>query len=226
MSGARIAVKAEPKQGYKPPSGPLSMSYARGPGGGDEGDPGAARDPFRVVDYENLRDIVVWLEPRDVPGFTAPTSGPVTMDLAIGQGTAPTVAAAVGGKVHLQNRSQQTVAVYLRSDAGAITDAGTMSPGTAVAVTMTAPGAIEVLADAGGESDPLLGRIFVAPNAFVRTVRSGETIILSPAPPGRYDVHSWHPRLPGQSASVVLQPDQVSDVSVVVGVNVLPKVSP
>src|SRR5207253_2596502 len=61
-SAAEIAVKAEPKKGYHPPSDPAS--YAGGPSDQlSNPSASAGAGPLTLLDYNALYGIVVWLEP-------------------------------------------------------------------------------------------------------------------------------------------------------------------
>src|SRR5687767_7278398 len=77
MSGARVSVRAEPKAGYRPERQPTGGGYDSNP---DSDDPGPQRFPFQTLNYSSLNDIVVWLEPQDGPGASAPAPKVVTID--------------------------------------------------------------------------------------------------------------------------------------------------
>ncbi|QOV90370.1 hypothetical protein [Humisphaera borealis] len=221
QAGLRVLVKAEPKTGYT-----LDVKTADVYAGRPEVEDATAarRDPFRPLDYRNLSDIVVYLVPQSGSAAAAPTAKPIDIDAVAGnrQGRWTLGVSAVGGEVRIGNASPTPRAVYIRTEAGTLSDIGTVAPGASVSATMSAPGSITVWAESGKAEDDRLAEIFVAPNGWVATTVSGGNVTFAPVPAGTYTLHTWHPRLPGQSQQATLAADKYTDATATVTVNVLP----
>jgi hypothetical protein len=176
----------------------------------------AATGQFERVDYNSLGDIVVWLEPA--PEGTA-ARGPQVVSFDPTQPSDVVHAAAVGQEVLLRNGGGAPASLYSVSDENDF-DLPGIRPGGSAAYTVRAPGLIEVLAD---PSLPPVALIYAAPSPWVARARAGETVVFDDVPPGTYEALSWHPRLPGKSATVSLAPNQVTRATLDVGVkNIAP----
>lgn len=222
QSGVKIAITAEPKAGYTLDVKAADV-YAGRPDVEDATT--AKRDPFRPLDYRNLDDIVMYLVPDGGSAASAPTPKPIALDASPSADNQPwqVKVSAVGGELRVGNTSASPRAVYIRNEAGKLSDIGTVAPGATVAATLSAPGAMTVFAESNGAEDQRLAEIYVAPNGWVTTGVSGGTATFAPVPPGNYTLHTWHPRLPGQSQKLTLVADKYTEAKAVVTVNVLPK---
>lgn len=221
QSGVKVLIKAEPKAGYTMDVKAADV-YAARPDMEDATT--AKRDPFRPLDYRNLADIVVYLVPDGGSAAAAPVPKPMVIDAAPGSSAARwrVAVSAVGGELRVENSSASPRAVYLRTEAGVLSDVGEIPPRGSLSATLSVPGAITVWAESGKPEDDRLGEVFVAPNGWVAVGVSGGSATFAPCPPGNYTLHTWHPRLPGQSQKLTLTPDRYIETTAVVTVNVLP----
>jgi hypothetical protein len=218
-SAAEIAVKAEPKKGYHPPSD--SMSYAGG--AADQLGSSSPQDKqFTLLDYNGLYGIVVWLEP---------TSGSMTnstpQNLPLASPNQKTIddasprICAVGDKLVILNRSSKTDSYYLRFDDGSVADIGSIGAGKTGAYILQRPGSQSVVSDS---LDRAIERLFVASSPIYKVTHCNSTITFNDVQPGEYRLRSWHYRLPGTSTNLTLAPNKSTKSTVVLGVNALPKV--
>jgi hypothetical protein len=166
---------------------------------------------FERVDYADLGDIIVWLEPAPAD---APRFSPVVVAVDPARSPEAVHAASVGREVVFRNRGDAPVSLYSVSDENDF-ELPDIPPGGEARYTVRAPGLIEVLAD---PSRPPVATLYAAPSPWVRRARAGESVLFRDVPPGTYEAVSWHPRLPGKSASLSLAPDQVTRSTLDVGV--------
>lgn len=205
-----VHVLAQPKTGAQPP--PQRVAVFDTPAPQDYGD-------FAKVDYSDLGQIVVWLEPVN-GAAELKNSNPTTVDINPSKaGSAVRHVASVGQQIILHNASSSPQTIYSVSD-GNDFDFESVPPGGQVSYTARSPGLVEVLTNSPSAT-PF--QIYVAPSPWVRLTRSGETVQFDNLPPGQYRLVSWHPRLPGSKEIVTLTPDHVTDTSIDVSVNSLPK---
>jgi hypothetical protein len=212
MSTLRLSVVAEPKTGVATADTNVSTYDEYG------GSAAAAKStgPFEHVDYDALDDIVVWIEPA-----AASATAPVKVDIdPFHPANRLSAVAGVGGSIIFHNITGNSVNLYSVSD-GNDFDLGSVSAGSTVTVNVKSPGLIEVLTDS--QKDPL-ALIYAAPSPQVHLTRAGQTVEFRDLAPGNYHVHSWHPRLPGREITVTLLPDQITNATIKVGVNDLPKI--
>jgi hypothetical protein len=218
-SAAQILVKAEPKKGFHPPTG--GASY--GGGTADQlASPANPGGPFVTLDYANLYNIVVWLEPV---AAAPPASTPQTLTIAAPGSKTPDDAsvrvAAIGDKLVLQNRSQKADTFYLRDDDGTVSNIGTLGAGQLVAYILKKPGPQSIVSDS---LDRVIDRLFVVPSPLYKVSHCNATLTFNDLSPGQYQLKSWHYRLPGTSTSLTLAAGKVAKSTVIIGVNTLPKV--
>ncbi len=176
-----------------------------------------------MVDYSDLPDIVVWLEPAS--GAAPPGAAPMpdaTVDVSPARPyPGRIISVSVGQKVVFHNTSSKAGAVYSVCDGNEFSLAS-VPPDGAGSYTIHSPGAIEVLTDPAREP---MAELYAAPTRWVLPARSGAQIVFNNVPRGRYRLVSWHPRLPGTEAAVTLSVNTVTDATIKVGVNDLPKVN-
>ena len=212
MASLRVKVIAEPKEGVKMLSNPLRVYDApSNPQPKVKGD-------FEKVDYANLGDIVVWVEPD-----RAPPANPAASVVSVRDQASPPDAlrlAAVRAKLTFKNVGNKPINVYSVSD-GNDFDLGVLAPGAAGEYVVKSAGLVEVLTDSVKEP---IAQIYATPTRWNDLTQSGATVSFENLPPGQYHVHSWHPRLPGGETTVTLSPNQTMTATVKVGVNDLPKV--
>lgn len=207
-----VHVLAQPKIGAQPP--PQKVQVFDTPAPQDYGD-------FAKVDYSDLGQIVVWLEPTTGPTEQKSLSS-VTVDINPSKPLSGVRhVASVGQPIILRNASSSPQTIYSVSD-GNDFDFESVPAGGQVNYTARSPGLVEILTNSPSAT-PV--QIYIAPARWVRLTRSGETIQFDDLPPGQYRLVSWHPRLPGSRETVTLTPDHVTNTSIDVSVNSLPKVS-
>ena len=207
-----VHVLAQPKTGAQPP--PEKVQVFDTPAPQEYGD-------FAKVDYSDLGQIVVWLEPVNGQAELK-TPNPITVSIDPSKSAnGVRHVASVGQQIILHNASSFPQTIYSVSD-GNDFDFESVPAGGQVNYTARSPGLIEILTNSPIAS-PV--QIYVAPSPWVRLTRSGETIQFDNPPPGQYRLVSWHPRLPGSRETVTLTPGHVTDTSIEVSVNSLPKVS-
>ena len=213
MSALRVKVIAEPKVGVQPP--PAAVSTHDAPA-----DPGYG--PHARVDYAQLDNIVVWVEPVTKPGTQSTIPPPLnkTIDPAKSSHGIDGLVS-VGQKLILKNAGPSPQSIYSASD-GNDFDLPSVPPSGTAEYLVRSPGLIEIFADA---SKDIALQIFATPTPWAQIGRAGETLEFNNIPPGNYQIVSWHPRLPGTSEPVSLTADHVTDASIKVGVNSLPKVT-
>lgn len=211
LADLRVRVMAEPKQGVPNPTGRVQVYDAAA-----HNSSGA----FEKVDYSSLDNIVVWVEPVMAPPMaqivalrSLSVSVPAVGDDSI-------VAACVGQKLVVTNRSGRAMDIYSVSD-GNDFDLGSIAAGGQGAYVIKSGGLIEILTDS---SDQPLARVYAAPSCYVAETHSGAEVTFANLPPGDYRISSWHPRLPGSTVAVHLSADQTQSASITVGVNSLPKI--
>ena len=206
----RLHIVAEPKVGV-PAESPDSGEYDDAPS-----TPG-----MEHLDYANLPDIVVWLEPMNGNSNRVSGTGSVRIDVDsqhIVGGMAAAVS--VGQKIVLHNAGSVAADFYNVSD-GNDFDLGRIAPDVGASYTVKSSGLIEVLTDS--VRDPV-ARIYAAPTPWVQLTTAGKTVEFRNLAPGQYRVVTWHPRLPGREMTIVLSANQVATAAAKVGVNDLPKI--
>ena len=215
MASLRIHVVAEPKEGRKVTVAPVSTYDTPTSAKKDQGQ-------FELVDYSNLGNIVVWLEPADSAAIRGAQPADLTIDVDPAKpATHLSGAISVGQKIVVRNRGGRAQDIYSVSD-GNDFDLGKLAPGQQASYVVKNPGLIEILSDAIAEP---VATIYAAPSPWVAMTHSHGNIEFNNVPPGRYRLVSWHPRLPGTEQTIDLLPDQTAAATISVGVNSLPKVS-
>lgn len=212
LSTLQVKVIAEPKAGVQAPAGHPQTFDTPGTGSGS----------FTRVNYADLDQIVVWLEPADETAPRRPAATESIIDINPSHpASGISAVTSVGATVVFRNTSGRPQTIYSVSDGNEF-DRESVPAGGRASYTVRSTGRIDVLTDAS--PDPA-AELYAAPVANVRLTHAGETIDFVDLPPGTYRLSSWHPRLPGTQTGVVLSPGQVTDAAIKVGVNSLPKIS-
>jgi hypothetical protein len=206
-----VHVQADPKAGAGPAPQKVQVYDSQKP---------IDRGAFAKVDYSDLDEIVVWLEPA-VAAQARPKPDTIDIDPAKPP-ISLTDAVSVGQQLTLHNVSSSPLTIYSVSD-GNDFDFESVPANGQVEYTVRSPGLIEVLTSAKSD-EPV--KIYAAPSPWVKMAHAGETLIFNNLPPGKYRLVSWHPRIPGSQTEVNLSADQTTDTSIDVSVNSLPKVGP
>lgn len=208
----QVDVKAEAKTGYKLPT---TAQYG---GSGKAGDEEAHDHAFHLIDYQNLRDVVVWAHPG---GIKAQSSSPPPLDaevkLVAAEGTV--YAMSVDGRLVLKNIGKKQQNVLLRGPGDELTEL-TVAPGAQAEHTPTKPGVVEVVRE---QDEEPIANVYVAPTPYARVVRAGEQVTFTGLLPGSYSVGAWHPILPGSTTTVQVAKGQTAKATLTVGVNSLPR---
>jgi hypothetical protein len=173
---------------------------------------------YERVDYSNLSDIVIWLEPSSTTKLTPPS--PITLRLDAAHPYLSLRAACVGQRLFLHNHSSKPDTFYSVSDDNDFT-LSPISPGGSAEYTVRAPGDIEILSDTTHEP---VAHIYAVPTPFFAVAHSNSKVTFDDVPPGPCKILSYHPRLPGSETSVDLPTDQRASATIQVGVNALPQV--
>lgn len=208
MASAHVRVIAKPKAG-------VTERFTRVPVYDAAPAPAVATGAFEHVDYKNLSDIIVWLEP------TARASSVAKPPHAIGvdpqKPSNHVHAASVGQTIDFRNTSSRPIVLYSVSDGNEFELPPTPS-GASASFTPKSEGLIEILAD---PAKPPIAQIYVAPSPWVARARAGQTVKFDNVPPGEYRIIAWHPRLPSSTSKTTLQAGQVTNSTITIGVNAL-----
>lgn len=214
-----LDVKAKPKAGTKAEHFARMPVYDAAPR-----PPAKPTGEYEHVDYNELGDIVVWLEPA---GDTAKAELPpaprqaVDVDVRAGHAADRTYAAYIGQPVAVFNKGTESVTLYSVSD-GNDFELTPLQPGQAASFEPKAEGLIEILSDA---SQPPVATIYAAPSPWVARAQSGKKVVFKDVPPGAYQAIAWHPRIPGGTVQIgQLSAGESKRATLQLGVNDLPKV--
>lgn len=219
MSAIAIRVVAQPKQGYRPPG-------RRPPDSVDpyefESSSPAETAAFSRVDYRQLENIVVWLEPlwEEIPPTELPV---VTIDFDTSRpppDAIPFYVTGIGGRLEFHNGASRNEVIYSLSEPN-VFDLGSVSSQAVASYEVRGPGLIDVFCDS--VEAPLV-HVFVAPSPLVRQITSRDKATFTDLRPGQYRVTCWHPRLPGSSATCTLQPDRLAAAVLTISVDTLPEI--
>jgi len=214
LATARVHVIAKPKAGVKEPLVRVAV-YDAAPAQSTNTGSGT----YERVDYNNLTDVMVWLEPK---GKTA-SATPAATDIAFTSlnESDHIHPASIGQTIHFRNKTSRTLNLYSVSEGNEF-ELPTIAPGASAAYVPKSEGYIEVLFD---PAKPPIAALYVAPSPWIAHTHSNKTVTFSDVPPGEYDVVTWHPRLPGSTSSINLRAGQISEASVTVGVSALSNAS-
>lgn len=174
-------------------------------GGGGYGDR-RLRD-VRFVDYSTPGFTVVYLDAGERPGGTQhlavePGMGGVRLRPDTG-------AVGVGGQIVIENRADREAVVSVPALAGVFR----IVPGGRIDLPAERPGPFEVFLIGSEEH----ATVWASPGPWVRVDRAGR-FVLPDLPPGRFTLRAWRPRFPSASVDVRLEPDQITNVSLEIGV--------
>lgn len=177
-----------------------------------------AAGQFEHVDYANVSDIVVWLNPADHHSIAPPA--PLVLDMIPAKPLTGIRVATVGQKIRFNNRYEQALDLYSVSD-GNDFDFPAIAPGASGEYVTRAEGLIEILSD---PTQPPAAQVYVAGSSWVRAAHSGERVTFGSLPAGTYEAWAWHPRLPGASVPVSVADNQTTQATLTIGVNALQKI--
>jgi hypothetical protein len=210
--------KAKPKAGVK------AEHFARVPVYDAAPRPAKATGEYEHVDYNELGDIVVWLEPAGDRASAAPrttSTSPHVVDVDPAHPYKTIHAVSVGQRVALRNHSDRAVTFYSVSD-GNDFELPPLKPGESAEVEARSEGLIEVLSD---PSQPPVALIYAAPSQYVARAQSGKKVIFNDVAPGSYQAIAWHPRIPGATTQLgQVAAGETKRATLQLGVNDLPKV--
>lgn len=209
VTALEVTVHAESKSGWQDPRKQSDYTGLR---------PGEAK-AFETVDYTNLNEIVLWLEPQLQPGAAGVVSSAGNLSINLGT-TRPNLMVAGRGSIwDFRNATGKAEQVFLRMDSGKVVNLGSIAgPGQSFSPDVV--GLVEVML--ASKPEPI-ARVYVAPSAFVRVVAAGTPVMFVALPAGPAKLVAWHPRLPGASTEINLEPGKTTRTSLTIGVNSLPK---
>jgi hypothetical protein len=206
---ARIHVIARPKPGVKEPIARVAV-YDAAPSQAS-----TAVGTYERVDYTNLADVMVWLDPKQRMTLPTPLQTTIVVDsLKESDHVHP---GSVNQTITFRNKTARPVNLYSVSEGNEFT-LPPIAPGASTTYVPKNEGLIEILAD---PAKPPIAQIYVAPTPWIAHARSNQTVTFNNVPPGEYDVVTWHPRLPGSTKTINLNAGQVTNATVSVGVNAL-----
>lgn len=223
FSALVVEVAAVPKKGMKAAKtgGPVAGGY----GEVEAGDESGAN--FERVNYEKLEGVVVWALPREGQMFQPLTDAGIKKSERVSnevemifdgknRRNSPMFAVGVGGRVLIHNDTSRPAKIYSVTDGNefkleiAARGVGEWKP--------VSSGPVEVWA--AGLADPV-AVVFVAESPWVKIARGGDAVTFTRMPPGKYEVGSWHSRLPGSHSTVSLTQGQVTVNHITISVDAL-----
>jgi hypothetical protein len=142
MSSLYFQVFAEPKTGATKVGSPGSTELGYGP------DTHAETGPLARIDYSEVDNIVVWLEPLD----SQKSPAPLTISTDVSKPRDHVLVTSVGGTLRCFNQGARPVRGYLRGE-GTFVDLGTIPAGGEKPFTFTSRGAFDLATD--GAEDPV-----------------------------------------------------------------------
>ncbi|MGB7160581.1 MAG: hypothetical protein WBD40_21125 [Tepidisphaeraceae bacterium] len=226
----RVTVVARPKVGAKPFL-KYQPTYDRVTSESSQS-PAQAAGEFALMNYDQLDDVVVWLERGDGTAASSsttttaatetPTCSSANHEIGVTPKPAkpPLFALSAGDVATFQNKSSQAMRLYSVSEENEF-DLGRIEPGGSQAHRMPSPGLVELL---DGDTFEVVARVYVAPGLGARLMRAGEVATFRDLDPGPWRVAAWHERLPGNERPIALGPNVARDIDLPIGVNALPKV--
>jgi hypothetical protein len=206
---ARIHVVAKPKAGVSESLARVAVYDAAPSQASTSG------GTYERVDYSNLGDVMVWLEPKQK--ITLPAPSPTTIVVDSLNESDHVHPGSVNQTITFRNKTDRPVNLYSVSEGNEFT-LSAIAPGASGTYVPKNEGLIEILAD---PAKPPIAQIYVAPTPWIAHTRSNETVAFNNVPPGQYDVVTWHPRLPGSTKTINLSAGQLTRATVTVGVNAL-----
>jgi len=151
---------------------------------------------------QDLSAGVVWLESHQAPLMTRDSNPPHTLDIAINDKVyAPrVVVASVGSTVRFPNHDPFNHNVFSVSEGNSF-DLGLYGRGQTKGQTFTHEGLVRVFCNV----HPRMAAYVVLVNSrwFTQPAADG-SFTLGDVPPGRYLLHAWHERVPGEMTHEVV----------------------
>jgi len=175
---------------------------------------GVVRGHLSLVERESagaadLRDAVVWLEPR---GATARVEAAEATVVMRGREFLPhVVAVPVGGRVAFPNDDPFSHNVFSNSELGPF-DLGLYRRGTTHAATFPKAGVYPIYCNIHSK---MVSFVVAVPSRWVARADAAGRFALADVPPGTYVLHAWHERAPnGASREVTVGAGGADDVRV------------
>jgi hypothetical protein len=206
LATLQVMIRPEPKAGYKMPG---SSEY----GGASE-----HSGPYARVDYDELEDIIVWLEADQ---DSKPEASGATFQIDLAYPPLSIIPVRVATQLKIRNSFEKPDRIFVRYDSGGVVDLGIIPSGASVDHSAQSAGRLEIFSD--GSEKPICS-LFVAPGMCKKTSTSRKPVVFENMVPGNYRVTCWHERLPGSATMVQLVTDQVKKITLTVGVNQLPRI--
>lgn len=171
------------------------------------------------VDYDHLRDFVVYVEEASPPLPPAPpgTDGKVVQkDASFEPHVLPI---AVGTTVRWPNEDEIFHNVFSMSDTKSF-NLGLYNREKVPAILFDKPGRVDVFC---GIHSNMHCIILVLPNRFFAMADSRGRFAITDLPPGTYKVKAWHERVPSQTKEITVPENGDATVEFTLGVAELPK---
>jgi hypothetical protein len=176
---------------------------------------------LELVDYEQLDDVVLWIEPAGGQASTAKPAVERRIPVADKRAHPPLFAVSVSDSAVFENKGSQRLRLYSVSEGNEF-DLGQIQPGDVASHRFQSPGLVELL---DGETFEVLARVYVVhAGGDPRVTHSSEPVTFRDLNPGPWRASAWHERLPGSERTITLVADGVREIDVPIGVNTLPKV--
>jgi hypothetical protein len=209
LANVRVQVIGKPRDGAKQPIARVAV-YDAAP----QAMP--VSGTYERVDYTNLDNVIVWLEPVNAPAKVTP-SRKREVDIDPNRPRDDIAPASIGQHIVFRNNSSQPVNLYSVSEGNEF-DLMSIAPGATGEFVAKSEGLIEILAD---PARPLIAQVYVAPSPWVTSAGSRRTGAFFDVPPGEYEIIAWHPRLPTSTQRVTLRANETSDATITVGVGAM-----
>jgi hypothetical protein len=211
---ARIHVIAKPKAGVKAPLARVAVydaapSQSTNTGGGT----------YERIDYNNLADIMVWLEPKAKTTIAPPA--PTDIVITTLHESDHVHPGSIGQTINFRNKTDRPLNLYSVSEGNEF-ELPTVAPGASATYVPKNEGYVEVLFDPARQP---IAALYIAPSPWIAHTRSNKTVTFKDVPPGEYEIVTWHPRLPGSAQTIKLSAGQTSESTAKVGVNALSNAS-
>jgi plastocyanin len=170
------------------------------------------------IDYEHLRDFVVYIDQAmpAAPGGAATEAVTTQKDASFEPHVLPIV---VGTTVRWPNEDEIFHNVFSMSDAKPF-DLGYYKKDKVPEITFDRPGQVDVYCAIHTKMHCI---ILVLPNRFYAKADEKGRYVIKDVPAGTYKLRAWHERLPGQVQEIVVPEQGDVKVDITLGLAALPK---
>jgi plastocyanin len=198
---------------------PAGAPPGAGAGAGDDAYASRRYRFVEKVDYNRLRDFVVYIDQPVAGAPEKPTEQTVTTTQRDANFDPHVLAVAVGTTVLWPNEDDIFHNVFSMSDAKEF-DLGYYKKEKVPRVTFDKVGRVDVFCAIHTKMHCV---ILVVPNRFFATADAGGHFVIRDVPAGTYKVRAWHERLPSREADVVVPATGEVHADFTLGPGELPK---